>query len=145
MRCLSPRGSCSTRRKAPRALSGKARKLRRREHGTPGHKALPLGSSRALRPSVQLPAGIERKPGLYGISAKTQRLSRWVGAANLRPSPALVGRALEERAQTVGIRPDDRVELIGPADPRLDAQLVEALPNVGEGQYGPDVPVKALD
>src|SRR5262249_4236826 len=38
-----------TRRVALRALSGKARKLRRREHGTPGHQALPPASPAAVR------------------------------------------------------------------------------------------------
>ena len=51
------------RREALRTLSGKARMLRRREHGTPDHQALPHGWL-PMRPSVQLPAGIERKRGL---------------------------------------------------------------------------------
>src|SRR5262245_51072346 len=52
--------SCRSRRQATRAFR-KARTLEMREHGTPGSKALPRGRA---QPSVQLPAGIERKRGL---------------------------------------------------------------------------------
>src|SRR5947199_9604074 len=58
------------RRKALRALSGKARMLRRREHGTPDHR--PCRPASAEQPSVQFPAGIERKRALYGVPTKRQ-------------------------------------------------------------------------
>src|SRR5262249_36008983 len=62
--------SLLTRREAHRALSGKARMLRRREHGTPDHR--PCGLALAKQPSVQFPAGIERKRGLYAVPTKRQ-------------------------------------------------------------------------
>jgi len=43
-------------------FSGKARMLRRREHGTPDYR--PCRPALAEQPSVQFPAGIERKRAL---------------------------------------------------------------------------------
>src|SRR5262249_34830313 len=86
-RAMWPRAMCPPRRVALRALSGKARMLRRRKHRTPGHLALPPAfSNRKIwrespRPSVQLPAGIERKPRLIGPSGQKARFAgagEWV-------------------------------------------------------------------
>jgi hypothetical protein len=55
--------------------------LRRREHRTPGQKALPLvlqirreREKKNLRPSVQLPAGGERKAGFIGLPGEKARI-----------------------------------------------------------------------
>src|SRR5262249_50582081 len=74
------------RREALRALSGKARMLRRREHGTPDHR--PCRSALTKQPSVQFPAGIERKRGLYGVPTKRQGGS-WPRRARGQPSARL--------------------------------------------------------
>src|SRR5262245_16696211 len=90
--CHGPlRAMCSPRRVALRALSGKARMLRRRKHRTPGHQALPLALSKGRespRPSVQLPAGIERKPRLIGPFGQKARIAATVSGL-LAPPAAL--------------------------------------------------------
>jgi hypothetical protein len=54
--------------------------LRRREHRTPGQKALPHalhgGSKESLWPSVQLPAGGERKAGFIGLFREKARIGK---------------------------------------------------------------------
>ena len=63
-----------SRRKAPRAVSGKARKLRRREHGTAGHDALPQPRKRA---AVRSAPGRDRAEARFiRISDKKARTRR---------------------------------------------------------------------
>src|SRR6201987_4334357 len=88
MRWLS-HGRCSPRRKALRALSGKAGMLRRREHGTPDHRPCP--PALAEQPRVQSPAGIERKRALYGVPTKRQGCS-WQHRVHRQPPLGLTGR-----------------------------------------------------
>src|SRR5262245_44978655 len=94
MRDAFPLLWCRSRRKAPRALSGKARKLRRREHGTPGHSALPRAVSRAAVRSA--PSRDRAEAGLYGVSAKRQgkRTAGWSGGA--RSAGAPIGDPLQQ-------------------------------------------------
>jgi hypothetical protein len=53
--------------------------LRRREHRTPGQKALPLALQinrrESQQPSVQLPAGGERKAGFIGLLGEKARIA----------------------------------------------------------------------
>src|ERR1700745_496990 len=88
MRCLS-HVRCSPRRKALRALWGRARMLRGREHGPPAHR--PCRPALAEQPSVQFPAGIERKRALYGVPTKRQGCS-WQHSVHRQPPRGLTGR-----------------------------------------------------
>src|SRR5947209_18466493 len=71
---------------SPSCPSGRQQKFSgRREHGTPDHAVLPaLGGG---RPSVQLPAGIERRRRYSGIWREGK------GSPPLRASPELSGMA----------------------------------------------------
>src|SRR5215510_11473267 len=102
-------------------FSGKARKLRRWEHGTPGQKTLPHGTL-AVRPSVQLPAGIERKRALYGVSTKRQGR----GALDPANPAAQAARGSSERLWAIRCRRSESLTAsLTPS--RISAQFTASL------------------
>src|SRR6266705_1778432 len=96
--------------------------LRRREHRTPGQKALPPALQirrESLRPSVQLPAGGKRKAGFIGLLGKKARIAAAVSATFAPRALQPLGKLDRE----VGPFPDMavRLRLVG----CLSAQPVE--------------------
>src|SRR5262249_47443884 len=122
---------------SPFGKGSKAQKAGTRDAGPSG----PAASLLAGRPSVQLPAGIERRRVYRGFRQKGKADAAGCPAAGLVRGAV----ALEQRTQALRVRLDDGVECVRPADVRLDPELVEALADVGQRQYRLDVPVEPLD
>jgi hypothetical protein len=92
---------------SPSNPSGKVRKLRRREHRTPGRLALPHQSNGLLRPSVQLPAGSDEWRAYRGFSplGKKKAAAAWfhIGSPQLDRIVCISYKlAMAEAAENVG-------------------------------------------